>query len=64
MDGTVPNDRWLGIRPFASPEVDALDRASLGRLASDEDLRVLLKCLLEVSEEVEMFLKDVIGIEV
>jgi hypothetical protein len=64
VDSTVPDDGRLDTRAIFTPEVNALDRAALQRLAGDEGLRVPDEGGLEIIEEVEVLLEDVVRVEV
>lgn len=60
----MPYDDWLGPRAILAPEMDALERTTLERLACDEHLGVPDKGLLQILDEVQVLLKNVVGVKV
>jgi hypothetical protein len=63
VNGTVPDDGLMGVRAVAAPKVNTLDRATLERLAGDEDLRIVGESGVDVLEVLEVLLKRVVRVE-
>jgi hypothetical protein len=64
VNSAVPDNGGLDTRAITAPKVNALDRSSLEGLASDKELGVSDERFLEIFEEIQMLLKDVVGVEV